>query len=258
MAAGLEAAYVDCQQTAEQLAGGLLEIPRRAALLQDLFHQSGGNHIFPLIAAHGALWAYGFFEVGGTLGRLIAQRYFYNRREKEYRLSLLERFATDFRTINRQVFIDTHTNFHFSRVHGREPGAEQLMPAELLQALNHVHSVVEQSGRLNDDEKAAVFRQSFQWEQERTVAGGVKQAVNQFDCPFMKALCLKPPVRFKFFPRWKYLWFRDFTSQTERVAKGLRVLELAQKAGWQRVEQSLREYGHPLPTLASAELVTQS
>ena len=62
------------------------------------------------IATHGALWAYRYFEVGGWLGRVIANRYFYNAQEKQFRLGLLQSFAEGFRKVNRSVCIDTYTN----------------------------------------------------------------------------------------------------------------------------------------------------
>ena len=57
------------------------------------------------------------------------------------------------------------------------------------------------------DKKEGVFRQSFHWEQELTVAAGVAASVDKFECRIMKSLCLMPLVRFAFFPRWRYIWF---------------------------------------------------
>ena len=240
---GLATRYAELKAEAEHLAGGSLDIPRRAALLHNLYRESGGNHVFPLIAAHGALWAVRYFEVGGTLGRLIGRRYFYNPREHAYRLGILERFADDFRAVNRCVFVDAHANFHFAREHGHEPEAGSVVPPDLLAALNRVHAASASGVALSEDEKEAVFRQSFHWEQEVTVAAGVKAAVETFDCPIMRRLCLMPVVRFAFFPRWRYLWFRNFSDKAERVGKGLRAFEHARDRGWAGVESSLRDYG---------------
>src|SRR5262245_25140475 len=113
-ATALQGAYGRIKAEMTELAGGLEEIPRRAARLHGLYQDSGGNHAFPLIAAHGALWAFGFFEVGGSLGRFIARRYFYSARERAYRLGILADFAEGFRRVNRQVCIDTLTNYHFA------------------------------------------------------------------------------------------------------------------------------------------------
>ena len=226
-----------------QRVGGLEEIPRRAALLHGLYLDSGGNHTFPQIAAHGALWAYGFFEVGGSLGRFIARRYFYNGRERAYRLGLLQQFAEDFRRVNRQVCIDTLTNYQFARQYGHEPAAATVMPAELLRALKLVHEARAAGERLSEEEKRRVFRTSFYWEQELTVAPGVKEAVEKFRCRVMSFLCLHPVVRFAYFPPWRYLLFRNFADTSERVAKGLQAYDYARRGGWARVVETMRHYG---------------
>src|SRR5580700_7263571 len=106
----LQSLYARQKERSTQLAGDLLDIPRRAVLLNEIYRDSGENHAFSQIAAHGALWAYRFFEVGGRLGRIFAWRYFYNSGERAYRRGLLNRFAEGFREVNRLVFIDTFTN----------------------------------------------------------------------------------------------------------------------------------------------------
>src|SRR5262245_24896795 len=170
----LRSIYDQMKAETAQRVGGLEEIPRRVALLHGLYLDSGGNHTFPQIAAHGALWAQGFFEVGGSLGRFIARRYFYSARQRAYRLGILQQFAEDFRVVNRQVCIDTITNYRFAREHGREPEAGKVVPPELLRALNLVHQAREAGESLSENDKRAVFRASFYWEQELTVAPGVK------------------------------------------------------------------------------------
>ncbi|HZU39112.1 MAG TPA: hypothetical protein VFA18_24515 [Gemmataceae bacterium] len=234
--------YTELKTEADRLAGNLLDIPRRVVILSHLHLDSGGNHVFPLIAAHGALWALRYFEVGGKVGRFIARRYFYSRTERAYRLSLLQRFAEDFRRVNRQVCVDTFTNYHFTRAYGRCPGADQLVSAPLLEALNRVHHARQTGSALTDGERRQMFEQSFRCEQEVTVAPGVEAAVASFECRFMKLLCLHPLVRFAYFPRWRFLLFRNFADRAERIARGLRAYDHAEQAGWSQVRRCLRHY----------------
>jgi hypothetical protein len=194
------------------------------------------------VVARGALWAYGFFEVGGSLGRFIARRYFYNARERAKRLAILQEFAEDFRRVNRQVCIDTLTNYHFTREHGREMHASVVVPPELQRALNLVHEARAAGESLSEDDKQQVFRASFYWEQELTVAPGVKEAVDKFQCRVMSFLCLHPVVRFSYFPRWRYLIFRNFADTQERIAKGLQAYHHARQGGWEHVVQTMRSY----------------
>ena len=49
--------YMRIKREAEILAGDTMDFSRRAAVYHHLYQSSGGNHMFPLIAAHGALWA---------------------------------------------------------------------------------------------------------------------------------------------------------------------------------------------------------
>src|SRR4051794_33812005 len=99
----LQERYAALKAESALLAGDLLDIPRRAVVLLHIFQDSGENHVFPLLAAHGALWAYSYFEVGGALGRFIARRYYYNADERAYRLGILQEFSSAFRKVNRQV-----------------------------------------------------------------------------------------------------------------------------------------------------------
>lgn len=244
--ARLKLEYDRIKAEATQLAGDLFDIPRRVVLLYNLYLDSGRNHAFSQIAAHGALWAFRYFEVGGSVGRLVARRYFYNSTERAFRLGLLEQFAEGFRRVNRLVCIDTWTNYHFAEQYGHLPGAEQIVPPSLLDALNRVHHARKNGIALAPKEKRQVFEQSFHCEQEITVAPGVAETVKAFDCPFMLFLCLRPFVRFAFFPRWQYMWFRNFAAKEERIEKGMRAYHYAERAGWDRVSTCMREY-HLMP-----------
>lgn len=244
----LENRYTEFQKEAASLAGGLLDIPRRVGLLTHITRQTHGNHVFPLIAAHGALWALGYFEAGGSLGRLIAKRYFYNSDERVFRLGILRDFAERFRQVNRQVCIDTYANFLFTQEHGEEADAAKIVPPELLDSLNRVHFATRNNKALTEAEKKAVFEQSFLCEQEVTVSPGVQEAIDGFDCRIMRQLCLKPIVRFAYFPGFRYLFFWNFGDLQERIDKGMASYSFAEKSGWDHVQKTLMYYGH-LPSL---------
>src|ERR1043166_6952165 len=111
--AQLRTAHAAIGAEATRLAGGLLDLAQRATTYHHLYRDSGGNHIFPLIAAHGALWARGYFRFGMGLGRCVALQYALSPRRRRERLQALAAFADVFRDINRRVCIDTYTNYHF-------------------------------------------------------------------------------------------------------------------------------------------------
>src|SRR4051812_45502428 len=130
----LRRAYDAIKVEARALAGQPGDILQRVRVHHSIYADSKGNHAFPLIALHGALWGYDFFEVTGKLGELVSYRYFLDADEKTKRLGMLNAFAEGFKAVNREVFVDTYTNYHFTKAHGRERGAEELVHGELLEA----------------------------------------------------------------------------------------------------------------------------
>ncbi|MBA63232.1 MAG: hypothetical protein CMJ76_12815 [Planctomycetaceae bacterium] len=235
--------YEKLKAEGEVLAGNLMDIRHRVAILTHIYIDSGRNHAFSQIAAHGALWGLSYFEAGGSLGRLVACRYCYSAREKAFRLGILREFSEAFRRVNRAVCIDTYANYEFTKIHGETPGCEDIVPPNLLDALNRVHHASRNNVALTAKEKKDVFEQSFRCEQELTVAPGVKKAVSEFECKIMRWLCLHPFVRFTYFPNFRYFVFRDFSNTDERIKKGLRAYDLAERVGWDRVYGAMEYYG---------------
>jgi len=73
--ADLTASYRALQAEAVQLAGKLTDLSQRATVYHHLFQASGGNHCFPLIAAHGALWAGRHFRTGIRLAGWLSWQF---------------------------------------------------------------------------------------------------------------------------------------------------------------------------------------
>ena len=228
---------------AVRLAGGPGDMPPRVALLHSIFMDSGGNHAFPEVALHGALWAYGFYERRGTVSRMISSRYFYDREERARRAYMLFEFSQGFKEANRSVFMDTYANYFFTKEHGEVPGAEEILPAPLLEALNRVHHASRAGRRLSPAERAQIFETSLLYEQETTVGPKVKEEISKFDCPVLTTIVLKPVVHFAYFPRLTLLFFNDFSDTDERIEKALRSHELAERAGWDQVGRAIRFQG---------------
>ncbi|HET6171090.1 MAG TPA: hypothetical protein VFD90_00710 [Gaiellales bacterium] len=239
----LARAHAEIRADAVRLAGGPGDMPQRVAILHAIFADSNGNHAFPEVALHGALWAYGFYERRGTISRMIAYRYFYDAEERASRSYMLFEFSQGFKEANRLVFADTYTNYVFSKRHGEQPGAEEFLAPDLLEALNRVHAASRASRRLTPAERAQVFECALMFEQERTVGPKVLEEVAKFDCPVLTAFVLRPVVRFTYFPRTTYMTFRNFGDTDERVEKAVRSYELAERTGWGRVGDTIRRHG---------------
>ena len=239
----LAAAHARIRDEAVRLAGGPGDMPQRVALLHSLFVDSGGNHAFPEVALHGALWAYGFYERRGAVARMISYRYLHDREERARRAYMLFEFSQGFKQANRSVFMDTYTNYYFSKLFGESPGAEEFIPAELLDALNRVHHARRAGRRLGAPERGRVFEIALLYEQERTVGPKVREEVSKFDCPVLRNLVLRPVVRFGYFPRRRIFFFRDFSDVDERIEKAVRSYSLAEETGWPAVAGSIRYQG---------------
>jgi hypothetical protein len=242
-AEGLRDAYAGIRADALALAGEPGDMPRRVAAHHSVFLDSRGNHVFPEVALHGALWAYGFYESTGTVSRLVSYRYFYSGRERARRAAMLADFSEGFKEANRSVFVDTYTNYHFTKRFGEEAEAEELVPPALLELLNRMHRATRSGHALAREERGALFEASLRFEQERTVGPKVREEVAKFDCPILTKLVLKPIVRFAYFPRLHYMFFDNFGDTEERIARALESYELAERAGWERVAASIEKYG---------------
>ena len=124
---------------ATRLAGGLNDLAQRAAVYHHLYEHSGGNHAFPLIAAHGALWARGYFRFGMRLGWIWSLTDLASLERRRLRLEKLAAFADAFRDVNRRVCIETYTSYHFTAQFGTHPQVGEFIDPTLNDALGRLH-----------------------------------------------------------------------------------------------------------------------
>ena len=125
----IENAAASLRQEATSLAGGLGDLAQRASVYHHLFEHSGGNHCFPLLAAHGALWASGYFRSGMRVGSIVSWGHAAagNERHRQELMRRLTKFANDFRDINRRVCVETYFVYHLSNADHLFPAAERLI-----------------------------------------------------------------------------------------------------------------------------------
>lgn len=229
-----------------RLAGGLRDVSQRAAVYHHLYEASARNHVVPLLAAHGALWSRGWFWFGQRLGAVLSWQFGLRRARRHDALAQLDAFADAFRDVNRRVCADTYASFHFARRFGAHPDAHTVVDPEVLDAINRLHAAVRSGRTLTDREKRDVFATHFLDEQARVVGPALCDACAAFDWPLIKAIALRPVIRFAYFTPLERLWFRNFSDQDERIAKGLVAFDHAAHVGWSRVEAALDDY-HVLP-----------
>ncbi len=238
----LSRAYEILRREAELLVGSRYDLIRRVAVYHHLYRHSGGNHVFPLIAAHGALWANWYFRWGMRIGRILSLQYLFDSPLQKRRLADLRIYADAYRDINRRVCIETYCVYHFSRLYGHLPNADAYVPAELLQKMMNCHVAAAQKRELDAQARADLFNAFFLWEQDTIVAPAVEHATDVFYWPILKAIALRPSIRFAYFPFKRRLNFSYFVDKHERIEKGFAAYAIAEQVGLDAVEQKLSRY----------------
>lgn len=227
-----------------RLAGNLGDLAQRASVYHHMYQDSGGRNVFPLIAAHGALWASGYFKKGMIAGRVLSIEFLLRGVKRKYKIGSLYEFADKFRDINRQVCAEAYALYHCTKdyldISALNPGYEY--SPRLIQLLSGCH----QSSVFTLEQRGELFYEFFKWEQENIVTPAVLSAYEEFDWGTIKRLALKPNVKFAYFGG-RNLRFEDFSSKKERVDKGLQAYFRAEEVGLKHVEGALYKYG-VLPT----------
>jgi len=240
------------------LAGGVDDLAQRALVYLYLFRRSSGNHTFPLLAAHGALWASGHFKRGMWVSKFCARAQLLTKAQRTRRLAEVAAFATAMKDINRRVCVETYTAFEMTGLHGDKSALADFVPERLISALNTCHAASRTASGLSKVEKRKLFEAFFRWEQELIVGPAVEAAVLNMNWPLVRPLVLRPPIGFSYFGPLTWLWFKSFDSKTERVQRGLEAYSIAERRGWDHVESCLRHYpGMPVQYTEDTEACFQ-
>lgn len=231
------------RREATVLAGTIGSLTQRASVYHHMFEHSGRNHTFPLLAAHGALWAKGYFQAGMRFGSAAAYGQAVFGADRQDLVRSLHKFADDFRDVNRRVCVETYFIYHLTADRRLAIASENVVPPDLLEQMTRCHAARRAGRAMSDMERRSLFTAFFLWEQRNIVGPAIERAFNEFRWPLIKALALKPRIRFSYFPRRFPLVFENFSDMDERIEKGLAAFSLASKAGWKSVEAALGTYG---------------
>ena len=155
---------------------------------------------------------------------------------------MLQAFSDGFKAANRSVFIDTYSNYYFVKNFAAPAEAKEFIDGDVLTALKHIHSAAQSGKYLDSTTRKDIFKRVLRWEQTTTVGPAVNQEVAKFDCPILRSLVLRPIVRFAYFPRWKYFFFKNFSDTEERIHNAHQCFDLAEGAGWDSVFSSMKSY----------------
>ncbi|PWF48416.1 hypothetical protein [Massilia glaciei] len=224
------------------LAGELGDLRRRACVYHHLYADSGKRSVFPLIAAHGALWACGYFKKGMLGGRVISLRYLLSPGARRAKLQAIADFADKFRDINRRVCAEAYAIYHYTKLHGGDGYIRGVIGDAFADILCACHESNQRDSHFSREQRKTLFMAFLCWEQEHIVAPAVARAFDAFDNGLIKYLARRPTIAFAYFGSDFRLRFKDFSSHDERIERGLQAYRRAEDVGFVRVERALGHY----------------
>ena len=160
-----EAEVRDLRRQATTLAGRPGDLVQRASVYHHLYTHSGGNNVFPLLAAHGALWASGYFRRGLAWGAAAARVLSLLGTDSAAQLAKLQALAETFRDINRRVCVETWFIYHLTARDYLAAAVQALVPPDLTALMARCHAARRTGRTLSPQERRALFTAFFRWEQ---------------------------------------------------------------------------------------------
>lgn len=229
------------------LAGGLDDLRRRARVYHRMYQDSGKRNVFPLIAAHGTVWALGYFKKGLLGAQLATLPYLFMPRTRAAKLRAIADFADSFRDINRRVCAESYAVYHYTKRYGGDSFIRSVIGDGFADILGECHA----SGRLNSpfsqERRERLFAAFINWEQERVVAPLVTETFKRMYPGLIKFLALRPRIHFSYFGKNFRMQFDNFASQGERVEQGLQAYRHAEAVGLEQVERALDRLPGAMP-----------
>jgi hypothetical protein len=227
--------HAEIAAEAVRISGTTRDALLRAVLYTALYEDSQRNFMFPLVAAHGSLWGVTHTEtIDGALGPL-------RRVSRHGRVQRWLEALDDVRDVNRRVFREIYTTWHFTRYYGQHPSAAELVHPEVLAVYNRVHTAIRLQRPLTLDERRDAYFSVFVHEQEDIVDPGLHAAAAAAGKLMLEAFKRVSP-RFAYFPKGERLWFTDFTEVEQRNREGLRALAFAEQMGPDHVFAAMSDY----------------
>jgi hypothetical protein len=236
------ASYAALRKEGYLMAGALGDVNRRAWVYRQMYLDSGKRSVFPLIAAHGALWAAGYFRLGHRGGLLLSLRYLLTPALRRAKLASVARFADRFREINRQVCAESYAIYHYTKHHGGSDFIRNVIGDEFADTLCECHTSNQDDTPYGQALREKLFLAFFHWEQEHIVGPAVTVAFDEFDWGLVKRLAQRTKLELSYFGRGFRVRFDDFSSVEERIRRGLQVYRRAEEVGLDQVENALGRY----------------
>jgi hypothetical protein len=234
--------YAALRKEGYLLAGELGDVNRRAWVYHQMYLDSGKRSVFPLIAAHGALWAVGYFRQGRLGGTLLSLRYLLTPGLRRAKMDALEQFADRFRDINRRVCAESYAIYHYTKRHGGNDFIRGVIGDGFTDCLCACHASNKDGTPYGRAMREKLFLHFFNWEQAHIVGPAVTDAFDAFDWDSVKQLARRTKLAFSYFGKDFGVKFVNFASTEERIMRGLQVYRRAEDVGLDQVERALGDY----------------
>lgn len=236
------AAYESLRKSGYALAGELGALDQRACLYQHMYEDSGKRNVFPLIAAHGALWATGYFKKGMLAGKLLSLFFLFNPRLRREKLRAASAFADRFRDINRRVCAESHALYYYTKRYGGDAFIRSLIGDQFADILCACHLSIETDLPFAKEQREQLFAAFLNWEQEYIVGPLVDAAFADFHWSLVRFLAQRLKLELAYFGKGFSLQFSHFSSRQERIKRGLQAYGRAEDVGLKYVEYALGFY----------------
>lgn len=235
--------YGTIRSRALWLGGRPKDIGQRIVAHFSVYLDSGLNFTFPLLALHGAGWAFRYFAFLDLFLKPYATvRHPISIKKRNELISKMKLAMDGFKLANRRVLVDTYANYFFTKKYGHEAGAEKIIQQPFLSHLNKLHDSISNGEILTPFQKAELYSTSFQWEQTNSVWPMIEKTIRDINDPFVTYIAFRPIVKFVYFPFLTYLFFSDFTKTEERVSEGWKAYRIAEKVGWAHTERCIWKF----------------
>jgi hypothetical protein len=215
--------------------------------LCDIYRQSHGNHVYPLLAAHVMQWCDAFFSVDGHLGTVLHYRFCYDEAERARRLDMLRVFSEALNECYQAGCARAQADFYTTRdgVASSSPGLA--MSGGLTAAFALLHTATRAGTPLTSEAKRSLYLRYWRFQMEDIAGVVVRAEMRKIECPVVRALVLQPLLRLAYFPRHIHIAYSDFSNTAEGLAKAARLYDLAVTCGWNGVEATVNSYAQARP-----------
>jgi len=240
-AGGMSAAsvYEVIANDAVRLGGRFSDMPQRAAVYHHMYLMSGGNFIFPLIAAHETLWARWYLflaKLGANCLALFDISCKLSRRDK---MKAYHKYVNTYKKNNRDLLAESYKIFHFTRLYADHEYVCASMPIRLRELFLRCHQLSSGHQKMSHAEQRQFFEEFVRWHHSHVSGTSFVDAYHAFDWPLAKWFCARPWIKFSYFGLGQNLVYKNFTDTEERIQKNMKAFDWAVKKSWASVEKSL-------------------